>query len=145
MKNAYAEAGSEGIGEEIVPVAGAAWHDGFLHDFGEAAVCDADDDGQPKCSFPVGFSVGDELSPVAPKAEEGESGIHEDMHHLVKSDNGLGVWKHRTRDSGQNQDDDSAQDSRVAISCQSFQGLSRSLLRKRRRLRGCRVRRRRSL
>ena len=62
--------------------------------------------------------------PITPKACEGEERIHEEVHHLVETDDGLYMGQIRTRKSSQNQDDDSAQDSRVTISGQSFQGLT---------------------
>ena len=43
------------------------------------------------------------------------------MYHLVESDDGLDAGQQRTRESGQNQDGDSAQDSRVTISGESLQ------------------------
>ncbi len=144
MKNAYSDEGSYAVGGKVEPVAGAAWHEMFLHQFGDAAVSNADDDGKEQSPFTIDHAVVNELFAVAPKTEEGESGIHEDMHHFVNTHDGLDPWKSRTRDSCQNQDDDSAQDSRVTISGQSFQGINRSWLHRRRHPRGRRPRRRRS-
>ena len=144
MKNIDSEAGADAVGEEIEPVAHTPRHEGFLDDFGESAIGNADDDGENQGSFAVGFVVGNELLAVAPNAEEGKSGIHECMHDLVKTYNGLDIGQIRTRKPCQNQDDDSAQDSRVTISGQSFQGINRSWLHRRRHPRGRRPRRRRS-
>ena len=116
----------DAVGEEIDPVASAAGDEVFLHQFGQSAVGDADDDGEEDGLASICYPVGNELFAVAPKAKEGESGIHAEMRHLVEAHNGLDAWKNRTRKPCQNQDDDSAQDSRVAISGQPFQELSQS-------------------
>ena len=115
------QTGSEAVGNEVEPVAGAGGHDIFLYHFGQAAVGNADDDGEQDGSFLVGQPVGNELAAVAPQTGKGETCIHEDVYHLVESDGGLDMRKQRPREHCQNQDDDSAQDSRDAISCQSFQ------------------------
>ena len=126
IKNGDAEEGADAVGEEIEPVARAARYEIFLQHFGQATVEDADDDGQQQSSFLIGFSIGNELFAIAPEAEEGEGGIHKEMHHLVEADDGLDMGQTRTRNSCQNHDDDSAQESRVAISGQTFQEVSQS-------------------
>ena len=135
---------SEAVGEEVEPIAGAGGHDMLLYHFGQATIGNADDYGEQNGSFLVVQPVGNELAAIAPKTSEGETCIHEDMHHLVESDDGLGMGKQRSREHGQNQDDDSAQDSRDAISGESFQKINRSWLRKRRHQGDCRAQRRRS-
>ena len=126
MKNCGSEECSNGIGKEVTPVADAQGDKVFLHQFSETTVCNADDDGDEQ-GFPlVVFPVGNELFTVSPKAKERESGVHDKMHHFVDAHDGLDTWKTRTRKSCQNQDDDSAQDSRVAISGQPFQEFSQS-------------------
>ena len=121
IKNGDAEEGADAVGKEIEPVARAARNKVFLQHFGQATIEDADDDGQQQSVLLIGFSIGNELFAITPEAEEGESGIHEKMHHLVKADNGLDMGQTRTRNSCQNHDDDSAQESRVAISSELFQ------------------------
>ena len=85
MKNAYSDEGSYAVGGKVEPVAGAAWHEMFLHQFGDTAIGETDDDGKENGSFLIGFAVVDILLPVAPKAKEGKAGVHEDMHHLVET------------------------------------------------------------
>ena len=123
IKNKSSQKGSDGISQEVEPVARAVEHrDGFLHDFGQAAESDADDDCEKQCPFPIAVLSRNVLFPIAPYAKEGEGGIHEGMHHLVESYYGrLDMGENRTRKSCQNQDDDSTQDSRVTISGQLFQ------------------------
>ena len=58
------------------------WYDGRYYYFYEK---ETDDDGKENGSLSIGFAVVDILLPVAPKAKEGKAGIHEDMHHLVKT------------------------------------------------------------
>ncbi len=90
--------------------------DCFLHDFCQSAVCDADDDGKDVGFSPIVLPIGNVLFAIAPEAGKGETCIHQDMSHLVETNCRLDVGEKRTRESGQNQDDDSAQDSRGAIS-----------------------------
>ena len=45
IKNEYAQASPDAVGEEIKPVACAAFHQVFLHQFGKASIDDADDGG----------------------------------------------------------------------------------------------------
>ena len=132
MEKECSDEGADAVGEQVEPVAGAAWNEVFLHKFGESAIGDADDDGKQDGSFLVAYTVGNELFAIAPKASEGESGIHADVGHLVDPNGWLDAWENRTRKSGEDQDDDSTQDSRVAISCQLFQEINRSWLRRRR-------------
>ena len=47
VENADTNEGPDGICDEIKPVARAAWDDDFLDDFGQSAVKDADNDGEP--------------------------------------------------------------------------------------------------
>ena len=68
IKNEDPDTGSHQVGDEIVPVAGAARHYGGLHDLSQSAVSDADDDGQKEGLVTVGLPVGDELLAVAPQA-----------------------------------------------------------------------------
>ena len=124
MKNGGSDEGSNAVGEEVEPVAGARRHEKFLHQFGESAIGNADDDGDEQCFFLIVYSVVNELFAIAPKTGEGETGIHAEVRHLVEADEGLGVWKTRTRKPCQDQDDDSAQDSRVTIFSQSFQRIN---------------------
>ena len=130
IKNEDSKHSPEAVGEEVEPVAGALGDEEFLQQFGEAAVGDADGKGEQQGFLLVGCTVGDELLAVAPDACEGEAGIHQEMHRFVEADDGLDVRKNGTRKPCQNQDDDSAQDSRVAISGQSFQWINRSWLRR---------------
>ena len=88
----------DAVGKEIDPVAGAAGDEVFLHQFGQSAVGDADDDGEEGGLSFVMYPVGDELLAVAPEAEEGEDGIHAEMCHLVEAHDGLDAWKNRTRE-----------------------------------------------
>ena len=132
MEKECSDEGSDAVGEQVEPVAGATWNEVFLHQFGESAIGNADDDGKQDGSFLVAYPVGNELFAIAPKASEGESGIHADVGHLVEPNGWLDAWENRTRKSGEDQDDDSTQDSRVAISCQLFQEINRSWLRRRR-------------
>jgi len=76
VKNKGSEEGADAVGKEIEPIARAAWHKVFLHDFGEATVEDADDGGYQQGFLLVSFPVGNELFTIAPKTEEGEDGIH---------------------------------------------------------------------
>ena len=66
IKNEYTNACSDTIGEEVEPVASASWDKGLLYDFSEAAVGDADDDGQPNSAFSVCYVVVYELFTIAP-------------------------------------------------------------------------------
>ena len=97
IKNRDSDEGADGIGGEVDPVASAAGDEVFLHQFGEAAVGDADDEGEENGSLLVDYPVGNELFAITPKTEEGEGGIHEKMHHLVEAHHGLDTWKNRTR------------------------------------------------
>ena len=76
MKNEDSEEGADAVGEEIEPVARAARHKVFLQYFGQSSVEDADDNGQQQGFLLVGLSVGNELLPITPEAEECEGGIH---------------------------------------------------------------------
>ena len=120
-KNYDANECADAVGEEVETVADASGDKVFLHDFGDAAVCDADDRCQQQGPPAVGLSVGGILLPITPKAGKGEEAVHKEMYHLVGTDDGLDMGQTRTRKSSQNQDDDSAQDSRVTISCESVQ------------------------
>ena len=116
IKNKGSEHRSDAIGDEIEPVASAGGHDVFLYHFGQAAVGNTDDDGEQNGSFLVGQTIGNELFAIPPKAGKGEACIHEDMRHLVEAHNGLDMGKQRPREHCQKHDNDSAQDSRDAIS-----------------------------
>ena len=145
IKNQDTQPCAEAVGNEVEPVASARGHEMFLYQFGEAAIDDTDDNGQPKGSFLVCQAVGDELATIPPKTGKGETCIHNDMRHLVESDGGLDTRKQRPREHCQNHDEDSTQDSRDAISGQFFQEINRSWLRKRRHQGDRQARRRRSL
>ena len=121
INNRGSDEGADDVGKEVDPVAGAAGDEVFLHQFGDASIGDADDDGKEKGLALIGDSIGDELLAIPPEAKEGEGGIHEQVCHLVEAHDGLDMRKNGTRKSCQNQDDDSTQNSRVAISGQSFQ------------------------
>lgn len=47
VENKDSDESSDDICGEIKPVARAAWDDDFLDDFGQSAVKDADNDGEP--------------------------------------------------------------------------------------------------
>ena len=66
IKNQSTDTRAYAVGEEVEPVAGAPWDDCLLYDFGEAAVGDTDDDGQPNSTFSVSYSVVYELFTIAP-------------------------------------------------------------------------------
>ena len=101
IKNKYADKDSDGVGNQITPVARAAeQRDGFLHDFGQSTVGDADDDGKDDGFSPVVLPVGYELFAIAPEAGKGETCIHDDMGHLVETDGRFDAGKQRTRESG---------------------------------------------
>ena len=54
IKHEYAQSCPDAIGEEIEPVASAAFHQMFLHQFGKASIGDADDKGKDDGFFSVG-------------------------------------------------------------------------------------------
>ena len=116
VENADTNEGPDGICDEIKPVSSASWDDGFLDDFGQPAVEDADDSGKPQGFFPIGFVVLDILFSIAPNTQESETHVHDDMSELVKAYDRFDSGEKRTRKSCQNQNDDSTQDSRETIS-----------------------------
>ena len=93
IKNQGSDTCADAVGEEVEPVAGAGLYNVFLYQFGQAAVCDADDDGKDKGFSPLGWSIGDKLLTVAPEAGKGKAGVHKNMDHLVESNNGLDAGK----------------------------------------------------
>ena len=97
VKNPDSNEGADGIGGEVDPIASTAGDEEFLHDFGEAAVGDADDGSEKDGFLLVCYPVGNELFAIAPETEEGKRGIHEEVCHLVKAHDGLDAWKNRTR------------------------------------------------
>ena len=56
-----------------------------MHDFGDSAIHDANDGSQDQGFNSEVFPVGNELLAVAPYAEEGETGVHEDVNDLVQT------------------------------------------------------------
>ena len=81
--------GSDAVGKEVEAVADASRDEILLHDFCHSAVGDADDGSQQQGFLAVALPVVDVLSSIAPNAKEGEDGVHEEMHHLVGTDDGL--------------------------------------------------------
>ena len=91
MKNVASKQGADAVGKPVEPVASAARYEVFLHQFGEAAVGNADDDGEEQGSFLVGLALRGISLTVAPQTKEGKGGIHQHVRHLVESDDGLAV------------------------------------------------------
>ena len=54
IKNQNSKACADGVGEEIDPVASAAFYKIFLYQLGEAAVGDADDESKDNCFLSIG-------------------------------------------------------------------------------------------
>ena len=91
IKNEDSKHGSEAVGEEVEPVACTKGYEVLLKQLGEAAVGDADGEGEQQSPLFVGRVTAGVLLSIAPDAGEGEDGIHEEMHHLVKAEDRLGV------------------------------------------------------
>ena len=80
IKNGDSEKRPEAVGEEVFPVAGAVGNDEFLHEFGQAAIGDADDEGEEQGPLLIGFALGGELFAIAPETGESEAGVHACVH-----------------------------------------------------------------
>ena len=112
---------SDDVGDPVVYAPGTAWDEGFLHDFGERPIKNAYGQCDPQGLSTVGLSVFLKRFAVAPQDGEGESCIHQHMHHLVESNDGLDMGKTRTRQPSQQKDHCCTKDSRVTISRESVQ------------------------
>ena len=117
----HAQKASNGVGDPVVNAAGAQGDEGFLHDFGDRTEHDADGENQPYSLFAVGLTVVVVRFAVAPKRDEGEAEVHEQVDEFVQPEDGLHLGQIRTRQPSQQQDDRCAKDSRVTISSESFQ------------------------
>ena len=73
----HAQKASDGVGDPVVNAAGTQGDEGFLHDFGECAEHDANDENQPNSLFAVGLTVVAVGFAVTPKCNEGEPQVHE--------------------------------------------------------------------
>ena len=54
IKKQSSQTSAEAVGNEVEPVASARRHKMFLYQFSQAAIGDADDNGEPNGSFLVG-------------------------------------------------------------------------------------------
>ena len=66
IKNKCSQTCSEDVGKEVNPISRAGRHKKLLHQFGQATVSDADDNGKPHGSFPIFYTIGNKLFAVTP-------------------------------------------------------------------------------
>lgn len=103
ISNYRTEKASDDVGQPVVDTSGTAWDNGFLHDFSEQPVGNADGQCNPEDLSAVFFSVFLERLAIAPRDGEDKSCIHQQMHQLVNPKDRLDMWKTRTRQPCQHQ------------------------------------------
>lgn len=99
---------SDEVCNPVVNATGTAWNQIFLHEFGKQPIGYTDTQGNPQGFSAVNTSVFLEGLAVTPQAGEDEPCIHQQMHHLVKPEDGFDMGQNRTRQSCQHQNDQCA-------------------------------------
>ena len=99
---------SDEVCNPVVDASGTAWNQIFLHEFGKQSVGCTDTQGNPQGFLAIGVPVFLERFAISPQASEDEPSIHQQMHHLVKPEDGFDMGQNRTRQSCQHQNDQCA-------------------------------------